>query len=266
MTGDRAEVHEKFYEKNLWQTPRPIRPSEAMLAVYERWIRRVAEGRRARMLILGSTPELRDLALALGVLPVACDHSRQIWDSMARLMQHRGDEEFLHCNWLEIPEERPYDIVAGDGSLVMLQPDQIQPMIRKIAALLKPEGAAVLKVGARATSFSPGRFAEALAEYRRAQPPLPIYYYFMFFVTELRSERYLHLNLREVWEQVLFRYLTPEEIAEISPRLTEARMYVPGKPEFEAILARYCTIAEIVDCNHEPGHWSTYMYVLRARR
>jgi len=265
MTGDRAEVHEQFYRNNEWQTPRPIRPSEAMMAVYERWIRRVAGGRPARMLILGSTPELRDLALALGVVPVACDHSRQIWETMGRLMQRKGAEEFLHSQWLEIPEDRPYDLVAGDGSLVMLQPEQIEPMIRKIARLLKPDGAAVLKVGARAHPFSPERFAAALAEYRRTRPPLPLYYYFLFFVTELRSERYLHLNLREVWERELFRYLTPEEIAEVRPRLTDARMFVPAKPELEALLARHCTIEEIVDCNDEPGHWSTYIYALRAR-
>mgnify|MGYP000666378151 CR=1 FL=1 len=263
--GTGPEVHERFYAANRWQTPRPICPTEYELTVYRRCIGAVAANHPGgRMLILGSTPELRDLALAAGLVPVACDHSRQIWESMSKLMRQHGPEEFLNCNWLELPEDRTYEVIAGDGSFVMLAPEQLEPMLRKISRLLRPEGVAVFKVGARSRPFPVRLFAEAVAEYRHVRPAMPLYYYLLYLVTEIRSENFPDLTVREVWERHLFPYLTPDEIAGIRPKLVDARFYTPPKAEFDAMVARHFTVEEVTE-SPGIGRWgNVFMYVLRS--
>ncbi|MBU1694253.1 MAG: hypothetical protein KJ726_09105 [Verrucomicrobia bacterium] len=263
MSDQNPAIHEKQYASNKWKPPVSIRPTRELLEVYDRWIARTAERRGARMLILGSTPELRDLALAHGLVPVSCDHSPVIWESMKALMTQRGPEEFLQVNWLEIPEAHPYDLVAGDGSLVMLRPDQIEPMLLKIAKLLAPTGAALLKVGVRSRPFAPKDFTDAVAEYRRTRPPMSLHEYVLILVTELRSDRYVDWTLRELWERVLFAHLTPEEIAEVRPCLLDARFYTPTKADFERMAAGCFTVEQVVEAKG-PGQWgTTHLYVLR---
>jgi hypothetical protein len=258
-------THEKFYSSSKWKTPVTVRPTREVLEVYERWIARTAERPGARMLILGSTPELRDLALAHGLVPVSCDHSRVIWESMTAMMTRRGPEEFLLANWLEIPENRSYDLVAGDGSLVMLRPDQIEPMLRKIAALLSSAGVALLKVGVRHRPFAVKDFADAVAEYRRTRPPMSLFEFVLILVTELRSDRYVDWTLRELWERELFRHLTPDEIAGIRPCLLDARFYTPTRADFERMATGCLAIEQVVEAKG-PGQWgTTQLYVLRPR-
>ena len=67
-----------FLEK--WQEiSAPIRPSHKECSLYEKYIKEVAaRNHNSKLLILGSTPELRDMAIRNDLVPVCCDHDIRV--------------------------------------------------------------------------------------------------------------------------------------------------------------------------------------------
>lgn len=109
----------------------PIRPSEEECNLYEEYVKRAAIDGRSKLLILGATPELRDIALRHNLKPVCCDHDIRVWEAMKLFMEESGEEDYFHLDWLEISEDARYDIVLGDGSLNMIPQDSFGLYVKK---------------------------------------------------------------------------------------------------------------------------------------
>src|SRR4030065_935376 len=74
----------EHFVKRFQQIKPPLRPSETDNEFYEKYAKRCAD-KGAEMLILGATPELRDMALRKKILPVSCDLDDNIFEAMTRL-------------------------------------------------------------------------------------------------------------------------------------------------------------------------------------
>lgn len=261
MSKDRHLGFEHMVE--LWQqATAPLRPTPTEMRLFEEWLSRVPQPPGARMLILGCTAELRDLALARGMTPVSCDFNRGVWEALSRLMRQRGAEEFLEMNWLQIPEDRRYDVITGDGSLSMLPPDQIEPMLRKMAALLKPTGVAVFRAGVRTCRRGMEEFPRAAEEHRRGRLNMPLYCYLLLLGTHLRCEHHPELTHGEMWEQVLCPFLTESERAQVRPWLSGIKVYYPEKADFDRMCSRHFQLADAVE-SIGPGYWGcAFTYTL----
>lgn len=146
QSGDLNPFEELFLER--WnQIGAPIRPSEEECRLYEEYIRKAAGNHKSKLLILGATPELRDLALHHSLKPVCCYHDIRVWQAMMFFMKHSGEEKFIHLNWLEMSEKDRCDIVLGYYSLNMLPRDSIKPFIEKTANLTKKGGLYIQRIG-----------------------------------------------------------------------------------------------------------------------
>lgn len=138
----------------------PGKPSQDDLRIVERQLR---QRKAKRVLILGSTPQLRDLCAKLKLETTVMDMQMEMLQGMQRYMKRKNvPETIIRSNWLTAPlQEGYFDAVLGD--LIMENVPHVDkiPLLRKISRLLKPNGCFVTKV-----FFVPEHYTE--------QDPLPM--------------------------------------------------------------------------------------------
>jgi hypothetical protein len=153
-----------IWERNAKKWPSatpPWRPSPGDVAVYRRFATAKAGG---RVLVLGTTPELRDLMADLGATPLLVDMSRAMYAATSSLVR-RADpskESWIEADWCEadLPPSS-FDLVVGDmiwwGNSVATQ----RRLCEAIHFTLKPDGVLIGRI----------RFAVPA---RRHEDPIPV--------------------------------------------------------------------------------------------
>ncbi|OGY46913.1 MAG: hypothetical protein A3J62_03055 [Candidatus Buchananbacteria bacterium RIFCSPHIGHO2_02_FULL_38_8] len=98
-----------------------------------------------RVLILGATPELRDLAIDLGAQTFAVDISEDMLTSMTEVMRYKDSPKNIYdkVDWLELDkffEPENFDAILADASLNNVPPAKNEQVLRNCFFLLKPGG------------------------------------------------------------------------------------------------------------------------------
>lgn len=243
----------------------PIRPSEEECLLYERLINEHTNGNNLSFLILGSTPELRDIALRFAARPASCDISDRIWEAMKHFMEESGEEEFIQCDWLDMPENTAYDVVLGDCSVNMLPDKSFWQLIRKIAALVKKGGVSIMRIGTSIPSLTPEVFAKAIDEYRKNSYPLSIWHFTCMLSNSISCYFYPDLTQREIYLKELSKYLTKKEIEDMIPFLVDKIYYFPKRERFCEFLNPYFEIKDVIE-SKGMGCWGTlHTYVIQKK-
>jgi ubiquinone/menaquinone biosynthesis C-methylase UbiE len=120
----------------------PARPSKGECQLIQTFISHYKK--RPKILILGSTPESRDLAHNLRAEVTCVDIGLEMLIGMTELMKHKNmanQEIWFRSDWLTMPvAENYYDFVLGDLVVTNL-PLALQPtLLAKIKSVLKPGG------------------------------------------------------------------------------------------------------------------------------
>ncbi len=148
--------HTKRGIKKVWdqsaqaraQRKKSSAPTEEELDVYEKCLIRAVKGiKRPRVLIMGATPELRELALKHDCETVAVDISLPIISAMTTKenMAHALDEKdiAMRCDWLAqhyYLEAGSFDAVMGDVVLNNIPADSHYAMLRNLNIVLRKGG------------------------------------------------------------------------------------------------------------------------------
>lgn len=144
---------------NNWKNFRPpIRPSVHDLAVFQKYLQEKVKqnskkGQSVRLLILGSTPELRDMAHDAGITLTICDYSKENYDALSSLCQKKGrelgKEVFLQQDWrsLTLSEKSNgrFDIIFAEASFNMVGKDGLHEVLRSLQNVLADDGIIVAK-------------------------------------------------------------------------------------------------------------------------
>ncbi|MCJ7611780.1 MAG: class I SAM-dependent methyltransferase [Candidatus Aminicenantes bacterium] len=243
----------------------PMRPSPQELAVYEKnllWVN-LADG--ATALILGATPELRSLALKHGLRTTGCDFDANFWQAMTLLRTVEGPEEFLHADWLDLPEDRRYDAILGDCSLNMLTPERVAPFVQKIHGLLHKDGISIQRIQTANENLNMDDIAQAVRSFRENNPGISLNLYLIFLAQSLRNLYHPEMTHRQFYESIVFRYLTPEEIEGLRPFLIDRKMAYPRPQDMTDLLEQFFKIVR-VEKSSGPGLWDTAaVYVLKNK-
>ncbi len=120
----------------------PGRPSKDECRLIQSFI--VQHKKQPKVLILGSTPEYRDLAHTVKAEVTCVDVGLGMLVAMTDFMKHKNkadQEVWFRSDWLTMPvAENYYDFVLGDLVITNL-PLQLQPaLLAKIKSILKPGG------------------------------------------------------------------------------------------------------------------------------
>lgn len=150
-------------------------PILAELWVYEKFLKRAIANRKTpKVIVLGATPELRDLCLKHNCRVLAVDISLEITTAMDGAMEHHTPDRdlFMRCDWLEMDKylkNNNFDIILADGSLNNIAPEDHSKLLEILKKLLKPGGSFI----SRNTVFLPERevrdIAEIVKEYKKGK-------------------------------------------------------------------------------------------------
>lgn len=125
--------------------PSPIRPSAGDVAIYREFLQE--RKTKQRILILGSTPELRDLAAQAGGSSVyLADFSSRIPIQMLAFTRHVDPlrETWIKGDWLDLPfPPHFFDVILGDLVLDQLPPEKEAEFLTRLHSLLAHDGALI---------------------------------------------------------------------------------------------------------------------------
>ncbi|MBW2982301.1 class I SAM-dependent methyltransferase [Candidatus Woesearchaeota archaeon] len=121
-------------------------PTPEELRVYEKFFK-IAKGsnKKLKVLILGATPEIRDLSIRLGAETIAVDVSPRLLLALTNVMEYKDDfnNKFMVGDWLEADkflQKNSFDIVMADVSLANLPAENNKDMLKTINKLLTKDG------------------------------------------------------------------------------------------------------------------------------
>jgi|SRR3989338_2606198 len=143
----RKERLQLFYDKRsqsqVWgKVLPPGRPSKGDIEIYHHFASKITE--QNKILILGSTAELRDLSTELAAKNyIMADFSiLRAEGSLELSKQAQADNEiWIKSNWLDLPlPENSIDFIFGDLVLWQFLPAEQDKFLEKICSFLKPGG------------------------------------------------------------------------------------------------------------------------------
>jgi SAM-dependent methyltransferase len=120
----------------------PLRPSTETIAIYRDFISRKKGVKR--ILILGSTPEMRDLASEEADTEIwVADFSKEMLTSMLQYTRRAevARERWVQANWLNLPfQDGFFDIVMGDIVMHQVPPKLEKAFLESVRRVLKRDG------------------------------------------------------------------------------------------------------------------------------
>jgi len=138
-------LHFYYWENQVdsWgNMPSPIRPSSGDIEIYQRFM--PSEIKREHILILGSTPELRDIVAQRPDAKVyIADFSYRMPLEMLKFTKHVDPkkEKWIRDNWFDLPfPEHFFDIILGDLVLQQFPPELEPVLLKKVHSLIKKDG------------------------------------------------------------------------------------------------------------------------------
>lgn len=164
----------KMYARGWSERLSPWRPSAGDIALYEQ---QAGSKLSASVLLLGATPELRDLIAKHQGKLTLIDMSPEMIETTNRLLRNsRSDkEELVIGDWCEnsLPGDT-FDLVIGDVVWWLLSTSKQKTFLEKISKLLRSDGLFVSRIHYCNTSLNTKDLKEIVGEYLRefrAQTP-----------------------------------------------------------------------------------------------
>lgn len=244
--------------------PVGIRPPQMDIAIYEQAIVETNPQTDATVLLLGSTPELRDLVLRLKLKLTGCDVDVTFWQAMSRLVSAEGEEEFIHSNWLELDPDQQHDLIIGDCPLNMLTWGEIQVLVPKLREILNSNGRMVLRLQSANEQLTMDTLKQAITDYPQERTGRPFLAYLHCLTESLRNTHYPEQTRREFYESVVSQYLNPKEMESLRPMLRDRRNCYPNHQDLNDLLLQHF---EILQCgaSSAPTWGTAKIYVLKRK-
>jgi len=137
---------------NTWKllTP-PWRPSRVNLRDYKEFLQKTIGGvKNPKVLILGATPEIRDLLSKFKNIEVTLvDYNMEMILAMNELVKkdNTKNEIWVKSDWLNVPlKEKYFDAVIGDYITTNIHAKNLNQLLKKINVLLKPNGRFISRI------------------------------------------------------------------------------------------------------------------------
>ncbi|MDP1833475.1 MAG: class I SAM-dependent methyltransferase [Candidatus Moranbacteria bacterium] len=122
----------------------PDRPSRYEIEIYEDYIQKIVNKSKKKIqaLILGATPELRDLLAKYDVDVTIVDINSDMINAMDQLLEYSdGKEKVVVSNWLEIPlRSDSFDVILCDHGVCHIPFEKWGAFFAEQARLLKKDG------------------------------------------------------------------------------------------------------------------------------
>jgi hypothetical protein len=148
VVNNSREFWDKVGKKWRYLKP-PFRPSPAELTIYEKRITEVAKNEKnPKAVVLGATPELRDLLTKYNYSKVVLvDIDPNVVKEMSKLLQlSKGNEEVYITDWLDMYLPETFDLVLCDHGLHFIEFNKWETFFRRVKNILNDNGQFVTSI------------------------------------------------------------------------------------------------------------------------
>lgn len=132
----------------------PPRPCPNQIKIWQKIIKQKAK-EKPKVLILGATPEFRDICAKYHLETIVCDISQDMIKAMNEITKYKNPKEKkVICNWLEMKFKKgSFNLILSDASLnQILAKNNLKKLLAKLKDLLKPNGYILLREVVRLNS------------------------------------------------------------------------------------------------------------------
>lgn len=138
----------------------PIRPYNEELDIFKQYIVEFINNNKKlpNVLILGSTPEFRDILFEYNIIPTVIDFSKDNYEGMSLLINNKGIDKFIESNWLDVEkmlDETKFDFVFSEAAFNVLNKESAVKLYKIISNLLNKEGKLIAKEWIRFSNVRP---------------------------------------------------------------------------------------------------------------
>lgn len=258
----------KWNLQDVWHlyTP-PGRPCASDLRFIEAYVGALDSG--AKALILGSTPEFRDMMMGYGIETTCVDYAPASFERFKAHMKHRDESRLVNADWREMSLDGKYDVILGDLSFNMLPAKDWGGVTAKLAGALEKGGRAFQRLYMRVPGAYPD-FGEAVREHaeRRGMGAFeslacPALQHFVredgiFDPVEVTQVRLKKKHLEGLLSDEEFR------IFDILWGSFSIVMHLPTREEADRLFSRHFAIETVHQCESFYGKYCP-LYVLAGK-
>lgn len=242
---------------------------------YDLYSRSTMGAEKIRTLILGATPELRDIVLSYGHELITVDIDKKALEEKTKLMHYKNSplEKVIVGDWLKMDFPANYfDVILGDGVLTALTREEQQRLLMILKKILKPTGSLLLREEAKVTdkiNFDP---KDIVSHYRSGHYNI----FDLFFGLRLHNKKYKAINPRtqkirlqdfvyKLEEYYKDNIISKEELDTLKSVAEELEHTLLSKTEIEHALHNHFSPREII---HDigSGHLSPWYFFLHQPR
>lgn len=136
-----------FSRSATWRKIKPpVRPSRRALEIYDKFLCRALRGKKSpRILVLGATPEMRDLASYYSEEVTVVDINMDMILAMTKIIKNKKaakNEIWVKGNWVNVPlAPNYYGVILGDGIACQVTFEDAPKLWQHLNDLLKKKGA-----------------------------------------------------------------------------------------------------------------------------
>ena len=128
-----------------WQKFKPpYKPSKKRIKNYQELLNKYSQGKK--VLLLGATPEIRDLLAKLKCQVTVFDLNQDVVKAMTSLRKTKSKEKIVIGDWLTKDINEKYDVIIGDTILNNVKLKDYLPLFKRINKLLKPDGIVIMEI------------------------------------------------------------------------------------------------------------------------
>lgn len=148
-------------------------PLPTELEIYENYLKRaIGQRKNPKVLILGATPELRDLCLEHNWTVLAVDVSLKIISAMNQVMvYHKSEKDLIMCcDWLAMDrylKENNFDVILADVCLNNIAVEDQPNLLKILKKLLKPGGYLITRNAVFLPERKVRNISEIVNEYKK---------------------------------------------------------------------------------------------------
>ena len=234
----------------------PVRPSEVMVKVFERVLDKTLSRLhgKADVLILGATPELRDLAVSRNLRPTVVDYRADHYRALAQLMKYHGPERYVEQNWITMTLDRSFDLVMADASLNVISGQSLPTLLRNVAAHMNRDSVFVTRVWVRLEDRRPDvraiirEYRDSLASTMSFYPTClgPLQQCFYDEERDHLSLTAMASGLRKLFEEGVLCEEEWRPIEELDYDNVGLNLYIPFQTDFSSLIKPIFKVQETV--------------------
>ena len=235
--------------------PPPARASLSDIKFIESKIKEeiLKKGREnVKVLVLGSTPEYRNLCGELEVHCYCFDFSEYNYQYLSQEVKHKPKETFILGNWLDVVPEGKFDIVLGDVVLNLIFKEEYPKMLSMVSKILEKEGYFIPRTFVRGKDEK-WAGEKAVEEYRKDGSKTPVYTWLgrNLYMSAFDYEKEM-LTMNKNWLVIvdlqnkgLLSKKEVDELSKLNDKGRDTYFHIPVKEEFDAKLSKFFKIKSI---------------------